>query len=71
VSKRISLPTIPEPYANVTALHATCMALKEAVELLSGQRGQPEDVAVTWKDLMDQNLVKKDQVPRHVGSNRP
>ena len=70
MSKRRDLPTIPEPYAELKSLHATCMALKEAVELLSGQRGNTKDVAVTWRDLMDQHIVTLEQVPKHVGRDR-
>lgn len=70
MSKQRRLPTIPEPSATVESLHATVRALKEAVELLAGQRGDARDIAVTWGDLMDQNLVTKEQVPKDVGSRR-
>jgi hypothetical protein len=54
----------------MASMHATIMALKEAVELLSGQRGNPRDVAVTWGDLADRNIITKEDVP-NVGSDRP
>jgi len=46
------------------------MAMKEAVESLSGQRGGPDDVAVTWGDLLDLGLISIDQVPQDIAKNR-
>jgi hypothetical protein len=44
------------------------MALKELVEQLSGQRGQPLNVAVTWQDLVRLRIVEPKQVPTDIGS---
>jgi hypothetical protein len=65
------LPTIPEPYENLPSLRVATMALKEGVEMLSGQRGDADDCAVTWGDLIRLGLIKQDQVPKDVGSNHP
>ena len=37
---RPPLETIPEPTADVLGLHRTCLALKQAVEQMQGQRGR-------------------------------
>jgi hypothetical protein len=60
--------TIPEPTTDVASLRATAMATKELVETLAGQRGQAYDVAVTWQDLLDLNLIKKADIPHDIGS---
>jgi hypothetical protein len=65
VSRKI--PTIIEPYENAASLRSAVMALKENVEMLTGQRGTIDDVAVTWGDLIRLGLIKQDQVPKDVG----
>jgi hypothetical protein len=40
--KEITYPSIPEPGQDVASLQATVLRLKEAVEMLTGQRGPPE-----------------------------
>lgn len=62
-------PVIPEPFANTQALYGSVMAMKEGVEMLSGQRGDAKDCAVTWGDLVRLGIVKPDQVPPHVRSS--
>ena len=60
--------SIPEPYENVPALYRTAIATKEMVETLAGQRGQAYDVAVTWQDLLDLQLIRKEDIPFNIGS---
>lgn len=62
--------TIPVPYESVASLHATAMATKELVEALAGQRGSNDDVAVTWGDLLRLGVIKPEQVPPGIGSDR-
>ena len=45
------LPRIPAPEQNISSLHRTVTALKEAVEVLSRQRGDKLDSAVTIEEL--------------------
>lgn len=42
--------TIPEPYEDVGSLYRVALTTKELVETLAGQRGDPNDRAVTWGD---------------------
>ena len=46
-------PAIPEPSPTIESLVTTVIALKEAVELLTGQRRRDADgtAAVTWDEL--------------------
>ena len=60
---------IPQPYEDVGSLYRTVLALKEMVEVLSGQRGQAPDIAVTWQDLLDLQLVRKEDIPYDLGSH--
>jgi hypothetical protein len=68
MSRRRIQATVPEPYESLSSLRASVLALKELVETLAGQRGQAYDVAVTWGDLLDANVVKIEQVPQDIGS---
>jgi hypothetical protein len=61
--------TIPEPLAELGSLRATAMATKELVEVLAGQRGQAYDVAVTWQDLLDLQLIRKEDIPYDLGTH--
>ena len=65
-NKRIQ-PTIPEPYEDVRSLRASVMALKELVEILAGQRGDPTDAVPTWQDLIDTGIITKSRIPSGVG----
>jgi hypothetical protein len=60
--------TIPEPYENVESLYRTVLSLKELVEMLAGQRGQAFDVAVTWQDMLDLQLIRYEDIPYDIGS---
>ena len=64
------IPTVPEPYTTVEALYASTKALKEGYEMLSGQRGGPDNIAVTWGDLLALGIVKPEQLPPHVRQHR-
>jgi hypothetical protein len=71
MSKRRSQVTIPEPYENVSSVYHAVTAMKELVEALAGQRGGPQDVAITWGDLLELGLIKPEQVPEDLGQYRP
>lgn len=43
--------TIPEPYEDVSSLYRVALTTKELVETLAGQRGDPNDRAVTWGEF--------------------
>ena len=59
-------PAIPDPVQDLGSLQAVAGALKEGLEMLQGVRGDVDDAAVTWGDLLRLGIVKKDQVPKHV-----
>jgi hypothetical protein len=67
--KRVQM-TIPEPYETLASLRTSVLANKELTEVLAGQRGNSDDAAVTWGDLLDLGIVKPEQVPPNVGSGR-
>lgn len=56
-------PSIPEPSQDVRSLQASVLALKEAVEVLSGQR-RGTHPPVTWGDLVDLGLIDRTDIPR-------
>ena len=70
MARRFKQVTIPEPYNDVDSLRASVMAIKELVEMLAGQRGDPVNVAVTWDDLLRLNWITMGKVPRDIGSDR-
>lgn len=70
MSRRRPQATIPEPYEDVKSLRTTAMATKELAETLAGTRGLPTDAAVTWDDLVSLGLIKAEQVPKDLGTNR-
>ena len=55
---------IPVPYETPHSLRASLMAAKELIEVLTAQRGDYQDAAVRWSDLVDLGLIKPDQVPK-------
>ncbi len=57
-------PAIPEPTTTIVGLQASVLALKEAVEILQGQRGSPGNRAVDWDDLTELGLIGKEQKPK-------
>ncbi len=60
----VKYPAIPEPQADVLSLRTSSAALKETVEMLTQQRGNKLNAAVTWQDLVDLGLALPTQVPR-------
>lgn len=60
-------PSVPLPTKDIETLYQTTMALKEAVELLTGQRPVTHPSVsrtVTWADLFELGLVELEQLPR-------
>lgn len=60
----IKYPSIPKPAADLIALAQAGEAMKETLEILTQQRGNKENSAVTWQDLVDLGLILPTQVPR-------
>lgn len=56
-------PSIPEPSQDVRSLQATILALKEAVEILTGQRRGGVPVP-TWEDLARLGVIEQSDIPR-------
>jgi len=56
-------PAIPEPTTDVRSLQASVASLKEAVELLTGQRGA-QARPVSWGDLVRLGIVTEQDIPR-------
>lgn len=62
MSKLSNITAIPEPTVDPKSLRATTASLKEAVEVMSGQRGASP--FVTWDDLVRLNIVSQADVPK-------
>lgn len=60
----VKYPPIPEPSTNPEALRRSDLALKETIEIMTGQRGNRADATVTWQDLVDLGLIIPAQIPR-------
>jgi hypothetical protein len=56
-------PSIPEPQPDVENLLATVQALKETIEVLTGQRGLAPRRVATMQDLIDMALIIEDEIP--------
>lgn len=56
-------PAIPVPQATLASLVESVQALKQAVELLNGAVGEKTQRAVTFVDLINLGVVKKEAVP--------
>jgi hypothetical protein len=56
------IPAIPEPTLDIRSIQNTTLALKEAVETISGQRGTP--IYPTWDDLVRLGIVSQSDAPR-------
>lgn len=56
-------PSIQEPTTDNESLRLAILALKEAFEILSQQRGSRLNGAVTWQDLVDLELISASDVP--------
>lgn len=57
-------PTISQPVPDLGSLTKVAGELKEAVEVMSGQRGEATAQAVTWDDLLRLGLAKPWDVPK-------
>lgn len=58
-------PAIADPTTDPRSLQTSVSQLKEAVEILQGQRGKDNlDMVVRWKDLVALGLISPGQVPR-------
>ncbi len=56
-------PAVPDPSLKVESLRDSVLALKQAFEIHSAQRGKRLDAAVTWQDLVDLGLIDLADVP--------
>lgn len=56
-------PSIPDPNLDPKSLRDSVLALKQAFEIHSHQRGTPLNAAVTWQDLVNLGLITAAQVP--------
>lgn len=61
-------PPIPQPSTNIQNLAACVMAMKACVESLTGQRGDLPNRAVTFKDLVNYNILSAGAVRSITGS---
>lgn len=62
MSKLVDITAIPEPSVDPKSLRNTTASLKEAVEVIAGQRG-PSPFP-TWDDLVRLNIISQADVPR-------
>lgn len=59
-------PAIAQPTTDLMSLRNVCEQLKEAVEVLQGQRGIDNlDMVVRWRDLVQLGLIQAEDVPVH------
>ena len=57
-------PAINEPTVGSASLRESVLNLKEGVEMLTRQRGDPIASAVTWADLVALGLIQASDVPK-------
>jgi hypothetical protein len=63
--RRSVRPAIADPTQDPRSLQNTVSQLKEAVEIMQGQRGvSAGDAVVRWQDLIDLGIIQPDQVPK-------
>jgi len=60
----VKYPPIPKPTAEVVALSQAGEAMKETLEILTGQRGDRSHQVVTWQDLVDLGFIIPTQIPK-------
>ena len=60
---RVAQVAIPQPYEDTAALYRTLLATKELVETLAGQRGDRDDQAVRWADMLPEPQPAPPVVP--------
>jgi hypothetical protein len=56
-------PAIPDPSNDPTSLRISVLALKEAFEIITRQRKNVANAAVTWQDLVNLGLIQASQIP--------
>jgi len=56
-------PAIPDPGQDLASLRNSVYSLKEAVELMTGQR-RGSLPPVTWEDLLRLGLISEQDIPR-------
>lgn len=59
---KIKVTAIEEPTADPRSLRNSVMQVKEAIEVITGQRGSGP--LVTWEDLVRLGIVQESDVPR-------
>lgn len=59
----LKFPSIPDPAQDVASLQASVLALKETVEILTGQR-RGAAPPVRWSDLVRLGIIEEGDVPR-------
>lgn len=59
----MSVPGIPYPNPTIESLLTTVLALKEAVEVLTNQVGDPGNSALTYNKAVAFGLIKATQIP--------
>lgn len=57
-------PAIPDPSSDVDSLRITALAVKEGLEIITRQRGDRGNSAVTWNDLLALGIVTAAQIPK-------
>lgn len=57
-------PAVSEPTTDGASLRESVLNLKEGVEMLTRQRGDPIASAVTWADLVALGLINAADVPK-------
>lgn len=56
-------PAIPHPKPDTESHNKVLLALKESVETLTRQRGNPENSVITWADMVALGVIDKSQIP--------
>lgn len=62
-----NVPQIPQPLADVGALAYSVQAIKQGVDSLAGYRGQPNDRAVTFNDLLRLGIITAADIAASLG----
>ena len=52
---------VPSPQPNTSQVYVTALALKENIELLTGQRGNPDSRVITVGELVRLGVITKEQ----------
>ncbi len=57
-------PSISDPTTDVASLRDALMSAKQAIEIMTNQRGDPSTSMVSWGDLVRLGVVTQLQVPK-------